>query len=424
MALKRNQGGFTLVETLVVLFIVTLLVSMGGVWAQRYSEHQLVTAVAEHQKAVAGATSHFIRDNYPAVLNRATAGPLTLGIHELIAQGLLPTGFSPTNAFKQYYRIIVIKPQANQLKTMIVTDNGEVIEERILRKIVRHLGASGGRISDLDAEGKPNAALVGVVQGADEGWQEPLSPYGVSPGVGHLASAIFHQDGQEVENYLHRKAIPGKPELNRMQTHLDMGGHDINSVKAIKSQSAELAGWLTAEGAQLRGALNAKDATLSGNLSAKTAGVADRLWANSLTGNSATVHGHLSANSLETNSAKVHGNIDSGSTVSNWIESRGGMRSNARLSTKEYLQIEGVAQEGTWCAPAGLIAHNGAGSLLTCESNVWRRAGGKTPRFDKIERFAGTTCKDNQVLVGLSSWSYAGNVRPQSGTSAICVPYD
>ena len=327
MALK-GQAGFTLIETIVVLFIASLLVGMVGAWAQQYSEHQLVTMVSEHQKAVAGATSHFIRDNYPAVLNRANAGPLTLGINELIAQGLLPTGFSPTNAFEQHYRIIVIKPQANQLKTMIVTDNGEVIEERILRKIVRHLGASGGRISNLDAEGKPNAALVGVVQGADEGWTESLSPYGVSPGVGHLASAIFHQDGQEVENYLHRKAIPGKPELNRMQTHLDMGGNDINGANAIKGQSAELTGWLTAEGAELRGALKAKEAKLS-----------------ELTTNSATVHG----------SARVHG----------------------RLSTGDFAQIDGTAVEGGACPGGNIIAVDANTKLaLSCQSGVWKKQWG------------------------------------------------
>ena len=427
MALKRNHGGFTLIETIVVLFIITLLVNMGGVWAQRYSEHQLVMAVAEHQKAVAGAANHFIRDNYTAVLNRVTGAPVTIGLHELTAKGLLPSGFSNTNAFKQSYRIVVIKPQANQLKTMIVTEGGDVIPEGVLRKIVRHLGAAGGRISNLNAHGVVDASLVGKVQGIDEGWTEPLSPYGVSPGVGHLASAIFHQDGQEVENYLHRKSNASRPELNGMETALNMGGHNINGVNVLKGQSAELAGWVTAQGGSFREKVTAP------HLEATTKVTAPSVWGSDIGGNNAAINGALTAGN-----ATVHGHGSMGSAgIANnlWAGSIGSnaIRSNGRLATGEFLQLEGHTNEGWGCSPNGLVGRNGSGALLMCESGTWKKAGGasvqmgacqwvEAPSAYRTARgYKTAVCPPNFVMTG-TRWYQIPSYVDDEHVDAYCCP--
>ncbi len=49
----------------------------------------------------------------------------------------------------------------------------------------------------------------------------------------HTASALFLQDGTLVDDYLYRNEIPGKPELNVMNTAFSMGGNNVNDGAAL-----------------------------------------------------------------------------------------------------------------------------------------------------------------------------------------------
>jgi hypothetical protein len=49
--------------------------------------------------------------------------------------------------------------------------------------------------------------------------------------------------------------------------------------------------------------------------------------------------------------------------------------STARLRTGEYLQIDGVATQGTACSPNGLMGRNTIGATLACLSGVWAQIG-------------------------------------------------
>ena len=53
-----------------------------------------------------------------------------------------------------------------------------------------------------------------------------------------------------------------------------------------------------------------------------------------------------------------------------YIESRGRVRAN------EYVEITGVAVEGTGCSPNGLMGRNAAGALISCQNGQWKLNGG------------------------------------------------
>lgn len=57
------------------------------------------------------------------------------------------------------------------------------------------------------------------------------------------------------------------------------------------------------------------------------------------------------------------------------VDQTGNVVSAGRITAGEYVQINGTATEGAACSPNGLIAQNGAGLILSCQSGVWQKNG-------------------------------------------------
>ena len=51
--------------------------------------------------------------------------------------------------------------------------------------------------------------------------------------------------------------------------------------------------------------------------------------------------------------------------------------SSDRITTGEYLQIGGLAVDGSSCPSNGLLGRNSAGLVLSCQSGIWKGTGGK-----------------------------------------------
>ncbi|MCV9168023.1 shufflon system plasmid conjugative transfer pilus tip adhesin PilV, partial [Escherichia coli] len=51
--------------------------------------------------------------------------------------------------------------------------------------------------------------------------------------------------------------------------------------------------------------------------------------------------------------------------------SGGTVRSDGRLSTGEYLQLEKTATAGASCSPNGLVGRDSTGAILSCQSGIW-----------------------------------------------------
>ncbi|PKO57681.1 MAG: hypothetical protein CVU24_18530, partial [Betaproteobacteria bacterium HGW-Betaproteobacteria-18] len=59
------------------------------------------------------------------------------------------------------------------------------------------------------------------------------------------------------------------------------------------------------------------------------------------------------------------------------VDQSGNVVANGRLTTNEYVQINGTATEGTACSPNGLVGRDGTGLLLSCQSGSWQKQGGE-----------------------------------------------
>lgn len=390
----RSSRGFVSIEMMVVLIIIAIGVAKGTQWYMSYMDDLTQQVAAQQQQVVADAGSKYIKDNFAAVLAVATPTvPAAITTTMLKNTKYLPTGFADQNVYGQNYQVLARRTAAasNQLETLVVTTGGEAAGEIAIRKVAQIIGAQGGFISS------DNTA---VAQGL--AWEVPMAGFGVSPGAGHLATALFFQDGAIVNDYLYRNAIPGHPELNTMNTALGMGGNNINNAGNINAN-----GDVTAEDINARGSLNVDgNAEVDGQI--YTSG-----WLRTR-GDGGWFSEKWNGGWYMTDSTWVRSWANK--SVYTGGELRGGtLRSEGRTTVGEYLLISGTATEGQPCSPTGLQARNASASgppTLFCKSGVWTSIGanlgagfyggatGYDPK-DGGDNPYDVSCPGDSVLVGL-----------------------
>lgn len=345
-----SQRGFGAVEMLIVLAISMLAITAGASVYMRHLDRQSNLVAGEHMNLVAEAATTYIKDNYAAVLAVATpSAPAVITIPMLRATGHLPAGFSDENAYGQGYSVLALEPRPDELETLIVTHNGDPISDIYLIEIAKQMGAKGGYIASTN---------TATAMGSFGGWSMPLAAYGVAPGTGHLASALFFEHGALVNDYLYRSAVPGQAQLNKMNTSIDMGGNSLNNADSVNSNSLTVA-----DTAQI-GTTNTLGETYTGGWFRSKG---DNGWYNEKWNGGWFMNDPDWVRSYSDKSVYTGGIIVGGS-----VQSRG------RAVAGEYLQIDGIAYEGWGCSPNGLMGRNTEGVPLSCQSGVWARNGDST----------------------------------------------
>lgn len=399
-----KQRGFTAIELIVVLIVSVAAIGLGGQYLSNYADAQVDQAAADHMKTISDAAVKYIKDNYAAVTANATpTTPAVITVTMLKSTSYLTSSVTDQNAYGQTYQVLALQPVANKLQTLVITTGGETIPEMSIRRIAQLSGARGGFISTSN----PATAT-----GSYGGWSMPLASYGVSPGAGHIATALFFDDGMLVSDYLYRSTVPGHPELNRMNTAVDMGGNNVNNASAVNAQQVVVPAGNSVKigntalygdslNAAVRsapgGAVYAQDT--NGNYVTVNSGSVNANGNINASGNMAAGgavnaqspggYGPTSLQSYGLNGAShIYIEPSSGNnlylTTSGW-NNTGSLSSyfgqnyfQNRVVANEYLQVAGKANVGWGCSPNGLQAQDasGSGAPLYCENGVWRRLGG------------------------------------------------
>jgi prepilin-type N-terminal cleavage/methylation domain-containing protein len=227
-----KQRGFTLVEMMVVL----ILIGLSSVAITRYLERdtmrQVEASVAQHGLQVAEAASAWTKDNYATVIANTTAGGsnfYTLTIETLKTSAYLPPSFNELSPIGQTYSIRFRQPTAGTIAGLMVatTSVGEAPDDISIRRMARQMGAPGGFVEAARPVGTPNSQIDGAL-GA---WTVDASAWGWTsiPG-GSLAYSLFFSQAESTGDFVYRRPVPGRPELNRMEAPLDMGGQPITNV--------------------------------------------------------------------------------------------------------------------------------------------------------------------------------------------------
>lgn len=232
-------------EILGVLFAVfvgiMMIPNLMG-FQQASSENIRAAATAQQQKDLLAAATIYNKQNALALQAAATASsPVVISVAMLQAPGvnLLPASFSAQNPYGQTWQIEVLQPSPAVLQSLAMSTGGEAISDKQAAKIASMVGASGGFIPQNDSGTFPGGSANAY--GAYSGWKVSMNSY-VSVSGGHPAALLTLSNGQLVSNYLYRNAVPGQPQLNQMNTAIDMNANNINNVSTLGANAVNVSG--------------------------------------------------------------------------------------------------------------------------------------------------------------------------------------
>ncbi|MDP3310470.1 MAG: shufflon system plasmid conjugative transfer pilus tip adhesin PilV, partial [Polaromonas sp.] len=239
---KRNsaglarQAGITLVEVVASLAIIAAASVGLVVMSDTYAEDAKASVTAGQLRSFGKAAQSYIKDNYAAVQAVATdTAPAMVDAATLVAAGALPSDFATRNSFGQTMCVLVLEPTAGRLQALVVSEGGRSIDDLSLGGIASMIGGSGGAVYDADPA---------VIRGASGGWQVPAAAFddrtnnigrrcdgtvgNVRLAAGTPVMALWFENGATSTAFLSRDAVPGRPELNEMNTPLV-----LNSIQVV-----------------------------------------------------------------------------------------------------------------------------------------------------------------------------------------------
>jgi hypothetical protein len=198
---------------------------------------------ADHLKMVTLAASEYVRKHDETLRTSATAsGGPSVGVPDLINDDLLRQGFSSRNVWGQTYQIYFRQPQANELQAIVLTTGGQVNNPVKFETVtVPYAALLAGGSAGFVPNGNVPGQSAGTLHGAGGGWVLDLGALGIpSPGPGHLGALGTFDSSALGQDFLYRVAVPGHPELNAMQTELDMTDHAIRGVSELQFTEREI----------------------------------------------------------------------------------------------------------------------------------------------------------------------------------------
>ena len=200
-------------------------------------DNQLImgTVAAKQLHQVTEAAKGYITAYAGAIEGSATATtPATITVPMLVNTGFLPQGFQAGNPYGQTWEVQVLQPQPGNLQALVLSQGGTPIQPADAPRIASEAGAEGGTIDTAN----------NTAQGSYGGWSVSMNGY-ANPGAGHLAALVAYSGGQLQSDYLYRVAVPGQPQLNQMQTNLDMGNNNVNNAHRVNANAGVYAGGTT-----------------------------------------------------------------------------------------------------------------------------------------------------------------------------------
>ncbi|EED97296.1 shufflon system plasmid conjugative transfer pilus tip adhesin PilV [Burkholderia multivorans] len=288
---------------LAALALSTISVGSFLGWSVEGAKNVKAAVTAGQAREFNSAAEKYVKDFASVLAQSATAGaPLIITPGMLRNAGYLNQAVSDTNAYQQTWVLQVRQPVPGQLQA-IVTAEGAAIEPRQLVKIASNIYQRGGFVpyprqmgdSTMDA----NTAV-----GTNGGWHVPMAGWR-SPGSGHLVSLLtFGGAASSSNGYLYRVSVPGRPDLNEMQTALGMRGNDINNVGVLRGASGAFSGRVATSGLDPNdlpsgwgGGLRTWDIYAGGTIAAGNGGStpvgmssAGNMWANTFELNAGAQH--------------------------------------------------------------------------------------------------------------------------------------
>ncbi|ECD4932181.1 TPA: shufflon system plasmid conjugative transfer pilus tip adhesin PilV [Escherichia coli] len=347
-----DDKGFILLEILAGLIVIGIATPMIYSEIEDWLNEQLYQSAALHADEYNNAIKNYVADKTSSLSSK------TITVNELIQQGYLNNGFSRSPFGHSYITGIRKNNLSGRLEALTCTTGGQDIKEDGLRRIAGQINGLGGFMLQNNS-----------VTGAFGGWTDLGSNYQITCNKGHIAMRMAGKDLEESDR-LYRYSVQGRPDLNRMHTGIDMNNNSITNINEASGKNARFSGDVTS------------NRWLHPNGGGFT--MTDSQWIRAVNNKGITTEGELKGGKV------------SGGTV----------RSEGRLSTGEYLQLDKTATAGTSCSPDGLVGRDSKGAILSCQSGTWKKNGGGTVQMvtatasDWNQPIATATCPSGKKVTG------------------------
>ncbi|EGI2439395.1 shufflon system plasmid conjugative transfer pilus tip adhesin PilV [Escherichia coli] len=359
-----DDKGFILLEILAGLIVIGIATPMIYSEIEDWLNEQLYQSAALHADEYNNAIKNYVADKTSSLSSK------TITVNELIQQGYLNNGFSRSPFGHSYITGIRKNNLSGRLEALTCTTGGQDIKEDGLRRIAGQINGLGGFMLQNNS-----------VTGAFGGWTDLGSNYQITCNKGHIAMRMAGKDLEESDR-LYRYSVQGRPDLNRMHTGIDMNNNSITNINEASGKNARFSGDVTS------------NRWLHPNGGGFT--MTDSQWIRSVNNKGITTEGELKGGKV------------SGGTV----------RSEGRLSTGEYLQLDKTATAGTSCSPDGLVGRDSTGAILSCQSGVWRTSGSSNGSYSNLGSHRGSFSGRNTGSGTLFVYASGGNSGSAGGDCA------
>ena len=261
-----SESGLTMIEMLFAIAGFALLSVGIADQIRLYNERAEAAVIADQVKMIANAGERYIRDNYTAGEDLASqiapGSPVTVPVGAM--SDYLPGGFEARVGLLETPCMMVGQSAANgPLQGVVVTTGGETYNDSKLSRVAVEIGAAGGAIYNNAAAFGAGISgqsydLSGSTLGAFGFGGSGACPTGTSVSAGavglnagHVAAALEVRPDRFDAGVLYRNAIAGRPELNAMNTDLDMGANDVNDAENVNVNDTLAAGGDVAAGGRI-----------------------------------------------------------------------------------------------------------------------------------------------------------------------------
>ena len=354
----RRRRGLTLFGSLLALALVGVMAAGFFALAERHLADMRERRAAAGIVQLARAAHHHVTDRFANFLSGAEFREVTLA--ELEATGELQAGIPAEDAMGRGRRILVRSDGAGTVDVVVTQVVAAVDRDWPWRAAastasgIGHLGTVAPGSSRLN--GPTIDVDVAAFQGAFQGAPAPRA----------LAAHLRLDRHAIFGDQLWRIEVAGFPEINRMETDIDMAGHDITNAGDIATRtlavtdSLEIGGDLEVTGALVVGELVeiAGWGRFSGEVSAPFATVSGDVNAHTV-----TASGEVSADTLDIDGTISAGDIATSGTLAVTAEASVGTLTSTSVATGSVTAdtVAATAIEALQVTVSGTIKSEEAG---------------------------------------------------------------
>ena len=306
----RQRGGFSLIETALVLMLAIVVSTQLIQISSAYARQRAAELDARYLSDLAQAGRNLVLGQAQSL----TIGQaLVLTPTQLEAFGVLDAWVSAQSATVRNYSVAALRRSDNEV---VILARGALPAGETAFMTIPKGGEGVERVGLIHSQAP--GFLRGISLNYDLSWMTGGFAT-AKPAVGDLVALDVVRRDQSILPYLHRTENVLFPELNRMETDLDMGGHNVDNIASLDAVQINIAQGLEATtltgASEITGALQAGGLSVSGTAQF----IGDVAVVGGMSAGSANIAGDVSASSLEANTAQITGDITSSIVSANTI---------------------------------------------------------------------------------------------------------